>query len=520
MSAWTVSRLLATAARYLEEHGSSSARLDAELLLAEVLHVDRMALYVDHDRPLVEEEVSGFRELIRRRAHAEPVAYILGRAHFRYQQLWVTPAVLIPRPETEELVDRAFEWLDAHPLELCGEPAAEGGPNAVGSGLPLVADVGVGSGAIALSLAAERGLSVLGVEADSEALEVARANRARLGLDGLVRLVQGDLLQGVPAASLRLVVSNPPYVSDTEMQALAPEVRDHEPAAALRGGLDGLAVVRRLLPQALQALSPGGRLLLEVGADQARAAVPLGLAAGFCCPDVFLDLSGKERIVGLSRPGAPSLTSDQGLNTIRLGALRRALRAGAVIGVPTDTVYGLACAWDSSRGVRRLFTAKGRGAAKPVAVLFSSPAAVRACLPDLPPAVVAVLEDLLPGAFTFVVPTAVPRPELVGTEDSLGVRVPADPDLLGLLERLGVPLAATSANHSGESDVAGPDDVPLDLAAACAVLVRSGRGACPMGTPSTVVDLRTLARDGRWHVLREGAVSVEALTLRMARLGF
>ncbi len=386
MAAWTVSTLLFTAARYLHEHGSSSPRLDAELLLAEVLHVDRIALYVDGDRPLAEVEVTDFREMVRRRAHAEPVAYILGRAHFRYQQLKVTPAVLIPRPETEELVDRAFKWLADHPLELYREPDdSERGVDATQSCTPLVVDVGVGSGAIALSLAAERDLSMLGVEADAEALEVARDNRAQLGLEGKVELRQGDLLQGLPPASLRLVVSNPPYVSDADMWALAPEVKDHEPHAALRGGPDGLTVIRRLLPQALRVLSPGGRLLLEVGADQARAVVSLGLEAGFCCPDIFLDLSGKERIVGLSCPGAPRLASVEAAERTRVDTLRRALRAGAIIGLPTDTVYGLACAWDSGRGVRRLFAAKGRVGAKPVAVLFSSTAAVVPTCPTFPP---------------------------------------------------------------------------------------------------------------------------------------
>ncbi len=119
-----------------------------------------------------------------------------------------------------------------------------------------------------------------------------------------------------------------------------------------------------------------------------------------------------------------------------------------------------------------------------------------------------------------MVPTGVPRPELVGTEDSLGVRVPAEPDLLDFLEGLGLPLAASSANRTGQPDVADPADVPSDVAAACAVLITSGRREGSLGTPSTVVDLRTLASDGRWQVLREGAVAAEAVALRMGRLGY
>lgn len=531
---WTVSSLLATAAGYLAQHGSPSARLDAELLLARVLGVERMTLYLDGNRPLAAPEIGAFRHLIRRRARHEPVAYILGRAHFRYLELEVTPAVLVPRPETEELVDRAFAWLDTHPLALAEPhplspaeaPAGSAGrdADALGSSSleapPRIADVGTGSGAIALSLASERGLRVLAVDSSGGALAVAAGNRERLGLGERIELREGDLLWGIADGSLRLVLSNPPYVSDQEMQELPPDVAGYEPQTALRGGPDGLDVIRRLLPDALRALSPGGRLLLEVGVEQAAAVVALGREAGFCCADVYRDLSGKERIVGLSCPGAPLLEMAEALAGARREALRRALRAGAVVGVPTDTVYGLAAAWDSGRGVRRLFEAKGREQAKPVATLFGSVETVCRSLPDLPPAVAGVLREFLPGPFTFVVPTMVPRPDLVGTEDSLGVRVPDHPGLLAFLVELDVPLAATSANRSGEPEAAAPADVDPELAAACAALLAAGPAARPGGVASTVVDVRTLDRDGRWAVLREGVISTADLTERMSRLAF
>ncbi len=169
--------------------------------------------------------------MVRRRTRHEPVAYILGRAHFRYLTLAVTPSVLIPRPETEELVDVALEWLARHPAEVweawrveatAGDPAACTRPDVPIP--PPTCDVGTGSGAIALSLAHERGLRVLAVDSSEHALAVAAANAERLGLSSRVEFRRGDLLEGVPPQSCGLVVSNPPYVSDTEWEDLPPDV--------------------------------------------------------------------------------------------------------------------------------------------------------------------------------------------------------------------------------------------------------------------------------------------------------
>lgn len=553
MSRWTISALLETAAAYLRDKGSTSPRLDAELLLAETLGLERIHLYMEFDRPLVADEVGCFRALIARRAAHEPVAYILQRVHFRHLSLELTPAVLIPRPETEELVEAALGLLRRRP-PWGGLPRQGDGPEATApltGAAPLIADVGTGSGAIALSIAQETGMRVLALDSSAAALDVAARNAAAdanavlrntpaardaatprdataegteagagLGrLDGLVEFREADLLSGVPDGSLHLVVSNPPYVTTADLAALAPDIRLYEPRAALDGGPDGLDVIRRLLPDAARALRPGGSVLLEIGVGQAEAVAGLARDAGFVLVDVHKDMSQKDRIVQATLPGAPVLALSD-LGTCEVAALRGALAAGAIIGIPTDTVYGLAAKWDSTAGVRALFAAKGRAPEQPVAVVFPSVSSVLESLPDLDSRVAGVMQSLLPGPYTFVVSTAVPRPERVGTIDSLGVRVPGHLGLLGFLCVLDMPLAATSANRSGGADVTALSNVDPQVLAHCSVALpgsaaQEAVGVGP-GSSSTVVDLRPLVRAEPPVVLREGAVAASDTLVRIA----
>ena len=519
----TIGSILETATAYLRKKGSSSPRLDAELLLAKVLETDRVRLYIEFDRPLEPDEIAEFRELIRRRAAHEPVAYILGQAHFRRLTLTVNREVLIPRPETEELVEVALQILRRRP-EWAGEDTRQ----------PLVADVGTGSGAIALSLAHEAGIPVLATDISPGALAIATENARKLGLHSLVTFVQCDLLSAVADRSLHLVVSNPPYVATQDFFMLAPDIRLFEPLSALDGGLDGLEVIRRLLPEAARVLRPGGVLLLEVGDGQAEKVSELALTLGFAFVAVHRDLSHKKRVVEAVMPGAVILPLDE-LDDRQLGKLRDALVAGAIVGIPTDTVYGIAARWDSKEGINRLFTAKGRPASLPVAVLFSSVEQVLANLPDLDEKTMQVLRALLPGPYTFVVATTVPRPPLVGTEDSLGVRVPDCPAVLDLIERLGTPLAASSANPSGQPDVRSSKEVDPFVLAHCSVALElpdkravpgdtdeAGRRADEVSKirprASTVVDLRPLGKGGAPVVLREGAVPAALVSKKIAEL--
>lgn len=281
---------LRLATEYLQKCGSGSPRLDAELLLAHVLGVDRVALYVNHDRPLVPDEVGAFRELLRQRGRGTPMAYILGERPFLSTSLVVSPAVLIPRPETELLVEAALAWLAEQP----------------GASL-LVADVGTGSGAIAIGIAlAEPRAHVMALDVSADAARVARANVDRHDVNDRVEVVAGDLLAPllVPPRSARFrgrldaVVSNPPYIATAELDTLPRDVREHEPRIALDGGPDGLAAYRRLIPMAGQALRPGGLLALEIGADQGEAVAAL-LAADDGWRDVRVekDYAGHDRIV-------------------------------------------------------------------------------------------------------------------------------------------------------------------------------------------------------------------------------
>jgi release factor glutamine methyltransferase len=514
MADWTIGTLLETATGYLQEKGSSSPRLDAELLLAEALGVDRIHLYTEYDRPLSACEVDRYRSLIGRRGKREPVAYILGRSHFRHLILEVTPAVLIPRPETEELVDVALGVLRRKPF---WEAFTAATPADEIAELVLIADVGCGSGAIALSIAQETGLRVLATDLSPDALAVAERNRDALGLGSLVELRELDLLTDIPDASLRLVVSNPPYIASPDIAGLEPDIRSYEPLVALQAGADGLTVFRRLLPAAARVLRPGGTLIVEVGDGQAGVVAGLAGEAGFAAILVHKDLSGKERIVEAALPGTDVLEFSL-LDDGRSSVLASALRAGAIVGLPTDTVYGLAAAWDSREGVGRLFSAKGRGETQPVAVLFASVEAVRGALPDLEAGAARVLEALLPGPFTFVVATGTPRPPLVGTEDSLGVRVPDHPPLLRFLDSLGVALAATSANVSGQPAAATLTDVDPAVLAHCSAALVSDEGLDLKGTASTVVDLRPLSQGGRPVILREGAVTADEVFRRIDAL--
>ena len=270
MAATSAREALDSAVVALSAAGVDTPRLDAEVLLAHVLGVERVALVVDRDLAVQGAAVRAFQNAVRRRAFdREPVAYITGAKGFRHLDLAVDPRVLIPRPETETLVEAALEALHRG---------------------TRVVDVGTGSGAVALALKDERpDLEITATDVSEDALAVARANAARLGLD--VAFVHADLLAGV--GSFDAVVSNPPYVEDDA--ELAPEIVRHEPSLALRAGPQGLDVLRALVPAAA---AMGAELLaVEVGAGQAVAVEAMAREAGFGRTERRADLAGIERVV-------------------------------------------------------------------------------------------------------------------------------------------------------------------------------------------------------------------------------
>lgn len=264
--ALTVREVLILSARWLKEKGCESARLDTELLAAEALGIRRLDLYLSPERPLTPAERDRLRELVRRRAKGEPVAYLRGRREFHGIELAVSPAVLVPRPETETLVDAALAFL-----------GSEGGPS------PRVVDVGTGSGAIACALAAACPASrVLALDISEAALEIAARNVVALGLSDRVSLSLSDLLDAVPPDPvLDLVVSNPPYVAEDERSLLDVSAREFEPALALFSGPEGTSHTARLAEQAWPRLRPGGVLMVETGSPAQRDRVEALLRARF-----------------------------------------------------------------------------------------------------------------------------------------------------------------------------------------------------------------------------------------------
>lgn len=268
---------------YLRGKGVPSPRLDAELILAKALSISRLSLYLQHDRPLSSAELAGLRDMVGRRGRREPIAWILGSQGFHAIDLQVGPGVLVPRPDTETLVDAALLWIPK------GERVH-------------VADVGCGSGAVGLAIAtALPEARVYAIDIGDAPLATTKANVAALGLQDRVAVRKGDLLDGVPAGRpIDWVVSNPPYIPTGEIAGLEPEVSRHEPRLALDGGPDGLGLYRRLAPQARARGATG--ILLEVGAGQAGQVADILRRTGWTGVETWKDLTGIPRVVGARAP--------------------------------------------------------------------------------------------------------------------------------------------------------------------------------------------------------------------------
>ncbi|HWR38028.1 MAG TPA: peptide chain release factor N(5)-glutamine methyltransferase [Patescibacteria group bacterium] len=275
---WTIGSILNWTRQYFDSKGVENSRLDAEVLLSHVLETDRLYLYVHFDQPLEGRELAAYRENVRRRAARQPVAYITGHREFMGLEFSVSASVLIPRPDTEILVEAAQERL--------GVVAA-----------PRLADLGTGSGAIIVSLLhrlpAARGIAV---DISPEALNVAAANGQRHELGERLECRLGDLFIPLAGEKFDAILSNPPYIPDGHLAQLAPEVHQ-EPRLALAGGTDGLDFYRRLVAESDNYLNPGGFLALEVGIDQAAAVVALADPQRLAAEAVIKDYAGIERVI-------------------------------------------------------------------------------------------------------------------------------------------------------------------------------------------------------------------------------
>jgi release factor glutamine methyltransferase len=282
MGAATFREELDAATMTLEAAGVPSARVDAEWLLAGLLGLGRAGARMDLARVVPAALAARYADAVRRRARREPLQRILGWEEFRGLRLRLTEAVLVPRPETEMLVEWALALL----------------PRPGGRRLRAI-DLGTGSGCIACALAAERAdLDVLAVDVSAEAAVVARDNARALGLASRIRVAAADVLHGIRDLSADLIVSNPPYLPTALVPELPPEVRTHEPTMALDGGDDGLALIRRIVGLARGTLRPSGALVIETaGGDQARAAAALLRTAELTQVAIRADLAGVDRFV-------------------------------------------------------------------------------------------------------------------------------------------------------------------------------------------------------------------------------
>lgn len=282
---WSIARVLAWAGADFRARGIESARLDAELLLASVLGSDRVRLIIESQRCLERRELAAYRELIKRRRSGEPVAYILGKREFYGLDIAVDRRVLIPRPDSEILVEAALARsarysMYGRALDLC-----------------------TGSGCIAIAFRKARPTwSVTATDVSAAAIELARQNAVRLGVIWNLRFLVGDLTSPLAAGErFELLTANPPYIPSAEVDALDAGIRNFEPRTALDGGADGLAVVRRLVSEAVPLLTPGGVLALEVMAGQASAVSELMASAGLQAFERHRDYQGHERVVSAEK---------------------------------------------------------------------------------------------------------------------------------------------------------------------------------------------------------------------------
>lgn len=315
---WTVGRILDWTAQHLKKHGSESPRLEAEILLAHARKCPRIQLYVQYNEPLSDDERTIMRDLVKRRAASEPVAYLVGHREFFGLAFRVSPAVLIPRPETETLVlelvteakrrfggrNATLEGEDGGSRIEDGEASSPGAKPAIlhppSSLLSLrILDLCTGSGCIAVAAAVNLpGAQLTAIDINAGALELARENAARHGVSERIQFFEGDLFAPVPTgAKFDFIISNPPYVADAEMETLPPDVRLHEPQLALRAGPRGLDVIERLVAATSAYLAEGGTLLFEISPEQGTAVTELLQAAGsFEGVTVIKDAAGKLRV--------------------------------------------------------------------------------------------------------------------------------------------------------------------------------------------------------------------------------
>ena len=509
---WTINRCLTWTRDYLARKGDEHARLSAEWLLSAATGKDRTGLYMAFDEPLSAEELSLMHGFIERRAAGEPLQYITGKTSFRFVEVACAPGVLIPRPETELLVDAALEGIDA----------------ARALSPVRVLEIGCGTGCVSCAIASERpGTLVTATDISPTAAELARKNRDALGLADVIDIVECDLASGVSPelmGTFAVLVSNPPYIPDDVMRRLPGEVANFEPELALAGGADGLDVYRRLLALAPQALVPGGMLAVELHEDCLDAAAQLANEQG-AWKDVEIrrDLTGRTRFLVARLAGelptvAPAhepegriVSCDQNEPAAEVVAdAASVLREGGVVVMPTDSVYGIgAAALPDNPGYLRIFDIKHRDLAQTLPLLVADASELDRLAVDVPSWAHALAERLWPGALTIVVRASGAVPEqYLRADGTVALRVP-DSNLVRELAREVGPLAVTSANTHGMPAPATSDDIERRIANEADLTLAAG--PTPDGAASTIVD----ATSAEPRIIRQGPIP-EELVARIA----
>jgi len=306
---WTTRRLLKWMAGHFDAKGLDSSQKIAQMLLSHVIGCERMRLFMEADRPASKEELATLRDLVARAVKHEPVQYLVGHEWFFSRQFEVDRSTLIPRPCTETLVEHVLQWLRTRPggVAASSSAAIDGEPASLaGTGL-LLADIGTGTGCIAVSLAAQLpGARIVATDIAPGVLELAKRNAAKHKVDDRIEFRLGvglDPLKvgGPNGRKFDVICSNPPYIPDHEWEAVEPNVKDHEPATALRGGNDGLDVIRPLIQGAPLLLASGGLLAVEIADCQKDAVLELARAAGFSQPTVLKDHEDLWRVLVAER---------------------------------------------------------------------------------------------------------------------------------------------------------------------------------------------------------------------------
>ncbi|MBE6100367.1 MAG: peptide chain release factor N(5)-glutamine methyltransferase [Anaerovibrio sp.] len=277
---WTIGKILKWTEEYFAKAGLDTPRLDAEVLLCYVLQKERIHLYVHFDQPLSKDELAQFKGYIKERVLHKPVAYIVGHKDFMGLEFKVTEDTLIPRPDTEILVEAVISR-----LKTGGEPG-------------VIADIGTGTGAICLSLLNYlTSLKAVTVDISEKALAVAKENAQRLGLSDRIEFFHGDLLEPIKDRQFTAIISNPPYIPEGDIDTLAADVKDYEPVSALAAGPDGLDCYRRLVAAAGALLVDGGFLAMEIGINQREELEKLAKESDWGQVEVVKDLAGIDRVV-------------------------------------------------------------------------------------------------------------------------------------------------------------------------------------------------------------------------------